>query len=84
MESDTIDIKIIKESFIVIAKCENCNFKRYNISITNDHFSNNAGFQTLQHLVKHTDHIISVNGKKYKINKTLDSIIEVWIIITVC
>ena len=76
MESNTMDKVIIKQTIHVIAKCDNCNFKRYNVSITNDHFSNNAGFQTLQHLVKHTDHTISLNGKKYKINKTLDSIIE--------
>ena len=61
----------------ITAKCESCNFKRYSVSIRNNHFSNNAGYQTLQHLVRHQDHIMTLAKQRYKISEWLDSIVKI-------
>ena len=65
------------KTIYVIARCEACSFKRYSVSIKNEHFNNNAGYQTLQHLIKHQDHTITLNGKRYKLSKTIYSLIPI-------
>ncbi len=51
----------------IVAKCRDCKFVRNNVELTNDKFSNNAGYQVIRHLMKHSDHIMKLNGAEYKL-----------------
>jgi hypothetical protein len=77
MNNPIDSIQTTSITIYITAKCESCNFKRYNVSIRNNHFSNYDGYQTLQHLVKHQDHIMTLANQRYKISEWLHSIVKI-------
>ncbi len=52
---------------IINVKCENCHFKSNGIVIFESKLKGNAGYRVIQHLSKHSTHIIELgNGRWFK------------------
>ena len=57
-------------NMFVTGICQNCHFKRVIVTLRDDKFVDNKGFQVMQHLTKHPDHTVKlVSYKGYSLYK---------------